>query len=523
MLKFIEQSAAARVIDDTPKDDEIHVILQYFEHANPDRDAELKLALRLICEHPLVTAVHLLNERIYDDLSDPKIRQHCLGRRLKFKDVFQYLREHQVRGYHVIVNSDICFDETLENLRRSDLHVAKKMLSPLRYEVLDTDAFGAKSTTLVCPGLPLLQSTLVCPIFGPRIDSQDAWIFHSDQTIPEKFEKVFNFQFGKPGCDNKMIYLLRILGYDVVNDPAFVKTYHIHASQDRNYTAKDRVPPPYAYLGPYGFDMIETSGYYLPSPSKRPYNDVDYENGNRVLREYLEKKREPFVIPRICPETNTAAVLGHILQMDDDANPSSLLLEHLKTTPFPDSESALAFSKTYLAAFDHCELFAGWESYGHEVRHLGQTHDVMLQWYDPKTLIWALTFEIFHYIYRDPWTLALRGQRILLVSPLAGQMCQQSTRRTQFYDGVDLFPECTFLGVESLDKLDTVRGQYDVALVSHGMQSNAVCAAIYKSGHSAICVGPALPMYFGLLEKQWLRHRPDVVRLFLNEAWVTIA
>ena len=468
MLKFIEQSAAARVIDDAPKDDDIHVILQYFEHDNAERDMELKLALCSICEHPLVTVVHLLNERIYDDLTDPKIRQHCLGRRLKFKDVFQYLREHQVRGYHVIVNSDICFDETLANLRRSDLHVSKKMLSPLRYEVLDTDAFQQ--------GMLDLNS---CPVFGPRIDSQDAWIFHSYQTIPEKFEKVFNFQFGKPGCDNKMIYLMRILGYDVVNDPAFVKTYHIHASQDRNYMAKDRVPPPYAYLGPYGYDMAETAGYYLP-PS-RPYNDVDYENANRVLRKYLvATKNRPYVIPRICPESNNI-----------DKN---------------------------LAAFDHCELYAGWESFGHEVRHLGQTHDLMLERY-PKTMIWAQAFEIFHYIYRQPWTQALHNQRILLVSPLADQMCAQSSRRTKFYDGVDLFPECTFLGLESADKLDTVQGQYDVALVSCGKESNAVCASIYKRGHSAICVGPALPMYFGILGKQWLRDRPDVVRLFLNEAW----
>jgi len=512
-LKFIEQSVAARVIDDTPVDDDIHVILQYFVHANPERDAELKLALRFICEHPLVTAVHLLNERIYDDLeiADPKIRQYCLGTRLKFKDVFKYLREHQVRGYYVIINSDICFDDTLANLRRSDLHVAKKMLAPLRYEVLDTFAKGG-TTTL---------DTDACPLFGPRIDSQDAWIFHSDQTIPEKFEKVFNFQFGKPGCDNKMIYLLRILGYDVINDPAFVKTYHIHASQDRNYTAKDRVPPPYAYLGPYGHDMVETAGHYLPPSQVRRFDDVDYENCNRVLREYLERKcidkhQPPFVIPCVCPENNTVAVLGRLLQMDDGKNVNySDILGYLETTAFSDAQTAIAFSNTYLPVFDHCELFAGWESYGHQVREMQWSHDVMLEWYTPtKTMIWAQAFEIFHYIYRQPWTLALRGKRILVVSPLADQMRRQN--RQKLYDGVDLFPDCEFHFVRDVDP--ETMPEYDVALVT----SNAVCHAIYESGRSAICVGSVLPMYFGILQKEWLRDRPDVVRLFLNKAWTNI-
>ena len=71
-----------------------------------------------------------------------------------------------------------------------------------------------------------------CKLFGPRADSQDTWIFHSNYN-PHKEAKIFNFTFGRPGCDNKLIYLFNILGFEVFNQPYFVKTYHIHQSMNK--------------------------------------------------------------------------------------------------------------------------------------------------------------------------------------------------------------------------------------------------------------------------------------------------
>ena len=76
-------------------------------------------------------------------------------------------------------------------------------------------------------------------IFGPRFDSQDTWIFHSNFIPKKDEEKVFNFEFGKPGCDNKFIYLLNILGYEVLNDPGLIKTYHVHTTELRDYTKEE--------------------------------------------------------------------------------------------------------------------------------------------------------------------------------------------------------------------------------------------------------------------------------------------
>ena len=557
---IIEQSRAAKVVDTPPQDSDVHVIMQYFEHPHPARNAELKRVLQLLCLNPEVTWIHLLNERIFPefcgqtttstDAPFAKIIQTNLGHRMKFKDVFGYLRENEIKGYHVIINSDICFDETtLANLKRSDLHMSKKMMAQLRYDVIDATVAD----------FPTMCAQAV--LFGPRIDSQDTWIFHSDQAIPERFEKLFNFEFGKPGCDNKLLYLMRILGYEVINDPAFVKTYHIHVSQERNYTAKDRVEPPYMLVGPYGYDTSVIAEPYVRSASGRAWDDVGFGD-NRVLHDYVADKLSSgtrFVIPRIAGHENNYAAFGQIIKQNGGSIPDGLSEYFNKTLSIMKNNAGIQISSTssivqysdmYLSAFHNCELFAGWESFGHYIRHIEQSHDMVLKWFLPlhgdksnssstkKKMFWAFAFDIFHYIYDNPWTHALRGKRLLIVSPFEESFREKIGIRERLYDGVDLFPECSFLFIKPpqtqgsetsrefstelqtfLAQLDRLHGQYDVALVSCGGYGNLVCNAIYESGHSAIYVGGVLQMYFGVLGSRWLRERPDVVRLFLNSSW----
>jgi len=559
---LLEQSHATVVLekDGGPAEKEIHVVMQYFVHSKPERDAELKLTLQLLCDHPDITRIHMLNECIYDAaassslMAHPKIHQVDIGARLKFKDVFQYLREQNIQGYHVIINSDICFDGTLSNLRLSDLHCSKKMMAQLRYDVTDTANLLSSSTTA---DLSLLskQSELFCgslyggPV-GPRCDSQDTWIFHSRQAIPQRFEKLFNFHFGKPGCDNKMIYLMRMLGYEVVNDPEFVKTFHIHLSQERNYTAKDRVPAPYGLLSPHGHDFAAANHVDVGG---RSCMDVGFRD-NRVLYDYVTRKlaaNEGFVIPRIAGHENNYAAFGRIIRDQCGGKVPDGLADYFKQTlPVMKNNAGIRISSTasivdystlYLGAFENCQLFAGWESYGNVIRHIQQSHDMITQWYlssGQRTMFWAFAFDIFHYVYDMPWTWALRGKRVLIVSPFEESFREKVPIRSQLYDGVDLFPDCEFLFIRPpqtqgsepsqefsveldgfLQRLDTLRGQYDVALVSCGGYGNLVCNAIYESGHSAIYVGGVLQMYFGVLGGRWLRERPDVVRLFLNSHW----
>ena len=79
-------------------------------------------------------------------------------------------------------------------------------------------------------------------------DSQDTWILHSNFNILPEETKIFNFKFGVPGCDNKLTYLMTTLGYSILNDPLFIKSYHYHNTNIRNYNNNDRLEPPYTII-----------------------------------------------------------------------------------------------------------------------------------------------------------------------------------------------------------------------------------------------------------------------------------
>ena len=174
----------------------IYLIYQYFVHRNASRNKELQECLRRNVENPLITKIFLLNEKIYSDkelgIQSDKIKQRNIVNRIRFKDIFNFVEKEQLKGYIVTCNADIFFDKTINNLRTSNMSENKQLLALLRFDYTN-------------------KQLGKCKLFGPRADSQDTWIWHSNFN-PYKAQKIFNIMFGKPGCDNKLIYLFRKSG-----------------------------------------------------------------------------------------------------------------------------------------------------------------------------------------------------------------------------------------------------------------------------------------------------------------------
>ena len=234
------------------KIDEINLIYQYFIPKTKERVKEIKETLKrnILNEH--ISKIYLLNERIYsvDELGiqSNKIIQIVIGKWITFKDVFLFVEKEQITGYIIMANSDIFFDKSISNLHYTDLDSCQKMISLLRWEYRGE------------------ENTDECKIFGPRWDSQDTWIFHSNFNILKKYHNWFDFSFGQPGCDNKIIYFLLMLGVVLNNDPFMFKTYHYHMETGRNYSKKV-IPSPYGYLIPEGVGFENTK-----------YAHYDYEH-----------------------------------------------------------------------------------------------------------------------------------------------------------------------------------------------------------------------------------------------------
>jgi len=118
-----------------PKNDQIHVIYQYFVHPDKSRQSEIEYCLLKNVNNPLIDRIHLLNEKIYSvkhlGLKSDKITQVNIGKRLTYKDVFDYVDEYKINGYIVYCNSDIFFDNSLKNITTSSLGYSKSFYSKI--------------------------------------------------------------------------------------------------------------------------------------------------------------------------------------------------------------------------------------------------------------------------------------------------------------------------------------------------------------------------------------------------------
>jgi len=75
------------------KKNQMHLIVQYYRCATPERQAEIDTCLRNNLLNPYLSAVHLLTEEQFDLSQFPnndKIVQTVIGERLTFERAFQY-------------------------------------------------------------------------------------------------------------------------------------------------------------------------------------------------------------------------------------------------------------------------------------------------------------------------------------------------------------------------------------------------------------------------------------------------
>jgi hypothetical protein len=505
-MYLLEISAPTRTLP-VATSEPIHLLTQFYLPKNPSRLSEVREALRRNVANPFLEDVTLLNERLYTEeelgVRSAKIKQVVVPGRVKFNELFA----PRFLGYTVVANADIFVDETIARLRASDLHCARKVYSLLRYEFTAEDLAA-------------------CPLFGPRADSADTWIFHSNHTFPLP---LFNFELGRPGCDNKLNYLFRLLNYEVYNDPAFIRTYHCHKDAERAY-ALPAVPPPYMYSIPAGLTTYRNDPIAVVSKTLRIF---DMPLSNLRLFDYISQQLgagKPFLIPRVAGVENNAAVHYHASK---EPLPTSAV-EVLKNNAgilVGATDDLRCFSENYFKAFALCDLFASWEPWSHYTKHI-EASQTYLRNHFTKPEVTTGVFDIFHFVEAgNPWTRALRGKKILLISPFVGTMQTQA----QAYP-VDLFPECTFVclkppmtqGLESnrgfrkefADFCAEVRScDFDVALCACGGYGNPICAYIYTLGKSAIYVGGVLQMYFGIYGGRWIKERKDVLGLYMTKAW----
>lgn len=205
------------------------LIQQYFKHPLPKRAREIWNTLEKNCANPYIDKILLLNESTHDLPSSDKLIIVEIGSRLTYADVLSAIQTRIPENTFVLFsNADIWFDASLFYLWSISLKERRMFLALLRWE-------GEERPTM----------------FGPRADSQDAWIVAKETIDFPVTNDEFGFPFGKPGCDNAIPFLM--LGKKcLVSNPAYsIKSYHMHSSNIRNYDSRDILYKPfYMHINP---------------------------------------------------------------------------------------------------------------------------------------------------------------------------------------------------------------------------------------------------------------------------------
>ena len=135
-----------------------------------------------------------------------------------FSDVFMAVKKMKLNGYIVFCNSDIIFEPSIKRLYYSTMSQRPVVQCLTRYEIID-----------------IKNETFESKLHSNTKGSQDTWILHSKFIPQDKYLEKFNFNFGRLGCDNHILYLFYILNYLPKNEYKKYKTYHYHKSNYRTY------------------------------------------------------------------------------------------------------------------------------------------------------------------------------------------------------------------------------------------------------------------------------------------------
>lgn len=230
---------------------DIHLIAQYYNDSNPDRQDEIDYCFQANLENPHIVKVHNLREpntTVPEWLKNhPKYVEHVVDGWLKYKQVFDYAEENLPPNSTVcLCNADIFLDH---NSRWKD---AKMMLEyslvfcQSRYE-FDGEG-GAKKDEA-------LQKIAYA-------NAQDAWLFKTPFPVRD-----CDFKMGKLGSDNAIADRIKNSGYIPINSPNQFKIYHYDVC--RGKTGKN-----FLQLQKPNPEKPEDRGYYL-LPDIDAINSVD--------------------------------------------------------------------------------------------------------------------------------------------------------------------------------------------------------------------------------------------------------
>lgn len=565
MLKITRSDHSIRT---SLKDDPIILIYQFFSHRKEERNYEIRECLWKNVNNEHIDRIILLNERIYTQeelgVANGKVEQIDIGHRLQFSDIFKYVEKLNLQGYIVTCNADIFFDKSLRNIKYTGIHKEKIVYSQLRFEYTD-------------------KTLSKCKIFGPRCDSQDTWIFHSECNIPKKFRSQFKISYGIRNCDLKINYLYSLLNFKIINDPYFIKTYHYHKSNIRDYFNKAPFKRPVMFVIP--FMNPHNNGCIYPmnmwsGKAKSSFQDyfnnelnfIDDKDMSNIcgIMNYAFKNNLNFIVPKTNIHFNNLTYLFNkyvkACNNEDDQHASVIIdmmrgsfkyllerglkLDNIKKLSLFANKLLEVFSKSHISFhtpvghLDYVDLIN--KKNEHEVTSGPKIHKYLLDHVRKYKKIPASVniLNIGAHMFYQGWFDIIENKRILIISKyhelIKSQIDKHGNKHNEYYKR-SIFKNCTYTYIdvpqikEDDDDFANVintyikdfgekinKNMFDLAFIGETPYDFFILDYINTIGKSGMVAGNFLPLWYGLYSKHHLKTNCDIVKMYMGENWKMI-
>lgn len=198
---------------------------------------------------------------------------------------------------------------------------------------------------------------------------------------------------------------------------------------------------------------------------------------------------------------------------------------------FPVTQEAiLDFAEILIEASKECTMYGTfrmiWEDY-------------FIEKYMPRDVILTHLNMLDFWKYDEPFICKLKGKKVLVIHPLAKQICKQYKNRKKIFNSKEWLPDFELKTIEAIqtiagnrddrfsswkEALEYMQSEvdkitFDIAILGCGAYGMPLAAYIKKSGKQVIYMGGVLQMMFGIRGNRWDKD-PKASALY-NEYWVS--
>ena len=193
------------------------------------------------------------------------------------------------------------------------------------------------------------------------------------------------------------------------------------------------------------------------------------------------------------------------------------------------NETAYRFGMLMKESSTQLDLLAVW----HTVMQ-----DYLVNCVCPSDMLTTALADIEPYYCSHPWTSALAGKKVVVVHPFQKTIEEQYGKREKLFDDPEVLPEFELRTVKAVqtiayseddrfwnwfDALDymfseVMKEDFDVAIIGCGAYGFPLAAKIRAAGKTAIHLGGATQLLFGIKGKRWDASR--TVSALYNDYWV---